>query len=210
MNHDSIVIKNLFHLNQEAISRLEQFVSLLKYWNQRVNLISRKDIDNIWLHHIAHSLAPIKFIDWENFSEIADLGTGGGFPGIPLAIAFPQKQFILIDAKRKKIQVLEKIVKSLELPNVRLIWSRAENLSITVDLVCVRAVSTPQTIMKWTKNWHGKNDSVHYLFYRGIETIEETQNMPLNCTHYDLTQYLPFDYFRGKIVSYCIRKKNGS
>ncbi len=210
MNDDSFIIKKFFSLSDEAINRLERFVYLLKDWNQRINLISRKDIDNIWLHHIAHSLAPIKFLNWENFSAIADLGTGGGFPGIPLAIAFPKKQFVLIDSKKKKIHVLEEIVKSLELSNVRLIWSRAENLSLTVDLVCVRAVSNPRTILKWTKNWHGKNDSLRYLFYRGVETIEDIQNIPLDCTHYDLTQYLPFDYFRGKIVSYCIHKRNGS
>ncbi|NPA34042.1 MAG: 16S rRNA (guanine(527)-N(7))-methyltransferase RsmG, partial [Chlorobi bacterium] len=207
---DSHIIKDLFNLDDEAIRRLEQFVALLKEWNQKVNLISRKDIDNIWVHHIAHSLAPIKFLDWTKFSDIADLGTGGGLPGIPLAIVFPQKKFILIDSRKKKIQVLEDIVKNLGLSNVRLVWSRAEDLSLTVDLVCVRAVSNPKNILKWTKNWQGKTDSLHYLFYRGIETIEETLNLPIECTHYDLSQYLPFDYFRGKIVSYCIRKKSGS
>ncbi len=210
MDSEKKMLQDTFNLNEETINRLEIFVNLLKEWNLRINLISRKDIDNIWPHHIAHSLAPIKFLDWSNFSDIADLGTGGGFPGIPLAIVFPQKHFVLVDSKKKKIQVLKDITQRLELTNVSLIWSRAEELSLTVDLVCARAVSNPRTILKWTKNWHGKKDQLHYLFYRGQETIEETRKLSLECTHYDLIKYMPFEYFRGKIVSYCIRKRSGS
>ncbi len=210
MESQWMLIKKHFALSDEQINKLQGFAHLLQEWNQRINLISRKDIENIWIHHIAHSLAPLKFIDFTGFKTIADLGTGGGFPGIPLAIIFPDRQFILIDSRNKKIKALEDIVQKLDLKNVNLIWSRAELLSLCVDLICVRAVANPRTILKWTKKWYSENNALHYLFYRGSETVNETQKLPLSCKHYDLFKYLPFDYFRGKIVSFCRRKKNGS
>lgn len=133
--------------------RFEALFELYKYWNSKINLISRKDIDNLYLHHLVHSLAIAKYITFAPGSEIMDLGTGGGLPGIPLAIYFPEVSFLLLDSIGKKVRAAEEIAKSIGLTNVTVAHSRAEDEKRRVHFVVSRAVMPlPDLVRVATKN----------------------------------------------------------
>lgn len=134
----------------------EQFTALpalYREWNKQINVVSRKDMDNLWVHHILHSLSIAKFIKFAPGSYILDLGTGGGFPGIPLAILFPDVSFHLVDGTRKKIKVTEDIANRLDLKNVEAEHIRAEMLKGRYDFIVSRAVAPLEKLLSWT---HGR------------------------------------------------------
>ena len=123
-----------------------------RFWNEKVNVISRQDIDNIYEHHILHSMAIAKFIDFLPGTSVMDLGTGGGFPGIPLAILFPEVHFHLVDSIDKKVKVVESIYKALGLRNVSVEHARAEDIREKFDFVVTRAVADMMILYDWTIN----------------------------------------------------------
>jgi len=140
-NIESII--NFFpDLSKEQIRQFEMLGPLYKDWNDKINVISRKDIDNLYTNHVLHSLAIARFINFAPGSRILDLGTGGGFPGIPLSIFFPQCNFTLIDGTRKKISVVQDIIKKLHLDNATALHHRAEEHNHKYDFVVVRAVAS--------------------------------------------------------------------
>ncbi|MCB0660178.1 MAG: 16S rRNA (guanine(527)-N(7))-methyltransferase RsmG, partial [Saprospiraceae bacterium] len=114
------ILKYFSHLDDKQRQQIELLMPLYQEWNSQINVISRKDIENLYLHHVLHSLAIAKFIDFVPNTHILDLGTGGGFPGIPLAILFPECQFLLVDSIRKKLKVVEHVIEALELQNVKI------------------------------------------------------------------------------------------
>jgi len=145
------IIKKYFpQLSPLQIQQFEQLQSLYRDWNQKINVISRKDIDNLYERHILHSLAIAKLYTFLPNAEVLDLGTGGGFPGIPLAILFPEAQFTLIDGTGKKIRVVEEVKTALGLTNVRAKQIRAEELKHHFDFVVSRAVTQLDQLINWS------------------------------------------------------------
>jgi 16S rRNA (guanine527-N7)-methyltransferase len=134
--------------------QLEQFAALdglYRDWNEKINVISRKDIDHLYEHHVLHSLAIAKFIQFKNATKIMDLGTGGGFPGIPLAIMFPECRFHLVDSIAKKLKVIDAVSEALELKNMFTFHSRVEQMPYQYDFIVTRAVAQLSDLLAWTK-----------------------------------------------------------
>ena len=146
-----IILDQFPDLNEKQIIQLSSLKNIYETWNSKINVISRKDIENIYIRHILHSLSIAKFIKFKRDATILDLGTGGGFPGIPLAIIFPDSNFILVDSIRKKIDVVDEVVKELELKNINSQWSRAEDLDYSYDFLVTRAVAKMPTLINWSK-----------------------------------------------------------
>ena len=146
-----IILDQFPDLNEKQITQLSSLKNIYETWNSKINVISRKDIENIYIRHILHSLSIAKFIKFKSNATILDLGTGGGFPGIPLAIIFPDSNFILVDSIRKKIAVVDEVVKELGLKNINSQWSRAEDLDYSYDFLVTRAVAKMPTLINWSK-----------------------------------------------------------
>ena len=147
------VIKKYFpQIDDNQIMKLSLFEKLIKDWNKKINLVSRKDVENFQLNHILHSLSISKLISFSPKTNILDLGTGGGLPGIPLAIIFPQAEFHLIDRKEKKIKVVNKIVKELKLTNVKADSSDLKYMNTKYDFILNRAVSSTENIIRICNN----------------------------------------------------------
>ena len=146
-----IILDQFQDLNEKQITQLSSLKNIYETWNSKINVISRKDIENIYIRHILHSLSIAKFIKFKRDATILDLGTGGGFPGIPLAIIFPDSNFILVDSIRKKIAVVDEVVKELGLKNINSQWSRAEDLDYSYDFLVTRAVAKMPTLINWSK-----------------------------------------------------------
>ena len=146
-----IILDQFPDLNEKQITQLSSLKNIYETWNSKINVISRKDIENIYIRHILHSLSIAKFIKFKRDATILDLGTGGGFPGIPLAIIFPDSNFILVDSIRKKIAVVDEVVKELGLKNINSQWSRVEDLDCNYDFLVTRAVAKMPTLINWSK-----------------------------------------------------------
>ena len=138
--------------NPKQKQQLESLYNLYKDWNSRINVISRKDIDYFYLHHVLHSLSIAKFIKFRAGSQIMDVGSGGGFPGVPLAIMFPQTEFVLVDSIGKKIKVVNEVAQALSLENVSAHHLRAERIQGRFDFVVTRAVTKMPGLVQWTQN----------------------------------------------------------
>ena len=154
-----IILNEFPDLNDFQIGQLSKLKGIYQYWNSKINVISRKDIENIYVRHILHSLVIAKFVKFRKGTTILDLGTGGGFPGIPLSIIFPDSNFILVDSIKKKLIVVEEVIKELELKNVKHKWSRAENLNFSYDFLVTRAVAKMPLLLKWSNGKFNKTSS---------------------------------------------------
>ena len=144
-----LIRKYFSNLNNNQLNKFESLFGLYSDWNSKINVISRKDLDNFYLRHVLHSMSIAKFHHFSSGTSIMDLGTGGGFPGIPLSILFPEVNFHLVDSISKKIKVVEDILKKLNLKNVEIYDDRAENIDINVNFVTCRAVAPMQTLVSW-------------------------------------------------------------
>jgi len=149
------------NLTPMQISQFKQIGRQYAFWNEKVNVISRQDIDNIYEHHVLHSLAIARFIQFEPGTKVMDLGTGGGFPGIPLAIMFPDVHFHLVDSIDKKVKVAESIYKALGLRNVSVEHTRAEDVKDKFDFIVTRAVADMMILYDWTINLIRRGSSVN-------------------------------------------------
>ena len=189
---------------------LKSLEGLYREWNAKINVISRKDIDNVYEHHVLHSLAIAKYLETvpgleERFAngDILDLGTGGGFPGIPLAILYPQARFTLCDSVNKKTIVAEAVSKALDLKNVQVVNARAESLGRNFDFVVSRAVASLTDFYPWVKGRF--NNSILYL--KGGDVNEEISQLmarhkirPGKVHTWPVSSWLHDEYYDGKLV----------
>ena len=200
-----IILKEFPDLNDIQIEQFSKLKNIYSEWNNKINIISRKDIDNIYERHILHSLVIAKFIKFNNRTTVLDLGTGGGFPGIPLSIIFPDVNFILVDSIRKKIVVVDKIINSLKLKNVKSEWSRAENLDYKYDFLVTRAVAKMSLLIEWSKGKFNKNSNNQIpngiIALKGGNVEEELKNIQQKKI-VDIKDIFDNHYFLDKKIIY--------
>lgn len=190
-------------LTEKQIQQFAQLENLYKEWNSRINVISRKDIDSLYVKHVLHSLGIAKIVQFKPGSAVMDVGTGGGFPGIPLAILFPEADFYLIDVIAKKIKVVNEVAAALELDNVIAEQMRAENVNKQFDFVISRAVTNMPDFVKWVKDkvkkkqQHELKNGILYL--KGGDLTEELKDFP-KAVEYNLSDFFEDDFFETKKV----------
>lgn len=197
------IVKAFPDLTSVQLEQFKKLEALYQEWNLKINVISRKDIDSLYTKHVLHSLGIAKIITFAPDSIILDVGTGGGFPGIPLAILFPNSQFHLIDVIAKKIKVVQAVADALELRNLTAAQLRAENFPTKVDFVVSRAVTNMPDFVGWIKNkikTINKN-SLHngILYLKGGDLSEELKDFP-KATLHNLDQFFKDDFFETKKV----------
>jgi len=198
-----VISQNFPELSEIQLKQFSKLEGLYIEWNAQINVISRKDIEALYVKHVLHSLGIAKVQPFLPGSKILDVGTGGGFPGIPLAIMFPETQFVLVDSIGKKIKVVEAVAEALGLQNVTAIHERAEKVQGEFDFIVSRAVTKMDDFVKWVrkkirrKNKHQIKNGVLYL--KGGDLSEELQNFP-SAKFYDLTDYFDDPFFETKKV----------
>ena len=192
-----IIHKYFPDLTEKQIQQFTDLQELYEHWNAQINVISRKNMDSLYTNHILHSLAIAKVIQFEKGTKILDIGTGGGFPGIPLAILFPEVEFLLVDSIGKKIKVVNEVSTEIGLKNVRTMHERAENIKETFDFVVSRAVTNMTDFKKWVK---GKFNKKHYnsinngiLYLKGGDLMEELRG--ISHTKYDISKFFTEEFF---------------
>ena len=209
MNWKSVLQED-FSLSDEQLARFEALDALYREWNTQINVISRKDIDALYEHHVLHSLAIARYLQtvpemWERFASasVLDLGTGGGFPGIPLAILFPSARFVLCDSVGKKTIVAQAVSSSLGLENVRVVNARAESLPESFDFVVSRAVASLPDFFPWVKGKYSQG----ILYLKGGDVDEEIalvmarHKLRRGSVHtWPISAWLHDPWFEGKLV----------
>lgn len=207
MNSGTQLIQSYFpDLTETQLSQFERLQEIYKDWNSKINVISRKDMEQFYVHHVLHSLGIVKVMPFEPGTKILDIGTGGGFPGIPLAIMFPDTHFHLVDSIGKKITVVKDVVKQLKLTNVEAQQARAEQLVRKYDFVISRAVTRMVNFYPWVKNKIRKEDINEYpngiLYLKGGEVDEEMEELGKSYVVYHLEDYFKEEFFETKKVIY--------
>ena len=197
------ILKQFPNLTDTQIQQFEKLQFLYEDWNAKINVISRKDIDELYTRHVLHSLGIAKVITFKSGTKILDVGTGGGFPGIPLAILFPEVNFYLIDIIAKKIRVVNEVASALGLQNLKAEQKRAEIVSQEYDFVVSRAVTNMSDFVSWIKGKIRKtsnNDLQNGVLYlKGGDLTEELKDFP-KATEYNLSDYFSDEFFETKKV----------
>ena len=200
-----IIQKYFKGLSKEQLIQFTKLEVLYKDWNSKINVISRKDIDELYLRHVLHSLSIAKLISFKDGTSILDVGTGGGFPGIPLAILFPNCKFHLVDSIQKKINVVNNVVKELDLKNVNTSSCRVEAISEKNDFVVSRAVTNMKDFVSWIKFKINKNSFNDFkngvLYLKGGDLKEELKSFK-NVKTFELSEFFNEDFFNEKKVVY--------
>ena len=201
--------KDLTAIQIEQFSKLQE---LYKDWNLKINVVSRKDIDELYLRHVLHSLAIAKVVQFKPGSKVLDVGTGGGFPGIPLAILFPETQFHLVDSIGKKIKVVNDVAEGLGLTNVKTTNGRVEEVKDTYDFIVSRAVAHMETFVRWTRGRIAKkqnHDLKNGILYLKGGDLSEELKLYTSATIYDLTDYFEEDFYETKKIVHLGMKFKG-
>lgn len=198
------ILKKYFpELSELQVSQFERLEELYKDWNSKINVISRKDIDELYLRHVLHSLGIAKVQNFSAGSKILDVGTGGGFPGIPLAILFPETEFHLVDSIGKKIKVVKGVSEALELKNLKADHIRAEEVKGEFDFIVSRAVTTMPDFVKWVRKKVAKNQKNELrngiLYLKGGDLTEEL-SVFTSASLYDLSDFFEEEFFETKKV----------
>jgi len=200
----SLILKYFPEITDEQKQQFEKLEQLYTEWNEKINVISRKDMDGLYEKHILHSLGITKVMPFADGTKVLDIGTGGGFPGIPLAILFPEVSFTLIDSIGKKIKVVEAVSEGLGLKNVTAVHGRAEKLKEKFHFVVSRAVTQMPEFLRWLKGkfekeqFNEKHNGVLYL--KGGDLAEELAG--LRCEIFQLKNYFEEEFFDTKKVVY--------
>jgi 16S rRNA (guanine527-N7)-methyltransferase len=201
-----LISKYFPDLSPEQIRQFSMLEALYADWNEKINVISRKDMEHLYERHILHSLAIAKVIQFKAGTEILDIGTGGGFPGIPLAIMFPDSNFYLVDSIGKKIKVVKAVAESIGLSNVKGEQIRAEEVDQQFDFIVSRAVTQTGPFLHWVKGKILKNSfhSIHngLLLLKGGDLKEELAEVKKHFRLYNLSDYFSEEFFETKKVLY--------
>ena len=198
-----LILKYFPDLTKQQIDQFEKLETLYQDWNLKINVVSRKDIDELYLRHVLHALGIAKVMRFKPGSSIMDVGTGGGFPGIPLAILHPECQFHLVDSIAKKIKVVDEVVTGAGLTNVKTSHFRVEDINETYDFIVSRAVAAMPTFVRWVKGkikrpeHHELKNGILYL--KGGDLSDELESYS-NATIYHLKSYYDEDFFDTKKV----------
>jgi 16S rRNA (guanine527-N7)-methyltransferase len=208
----SLLLKYFPDLDVNQLRQFEKISEVCKDWNQKINVVSRKDIDEIYIRHVLHSLGIAKIQAFLPGSKVLDVGTGGGFPGIPLAILFPETEFTLVDSIGKKIKVVDEVVEKLDLQNVKAINDRVENISGEFDFIVSRAVAVMPSFVHWVKgritkhSLHDRKNGILYL--KGGDLSEEIK--PYRTVEvFELSDIFEEEFFDTKKVVYLPMKYKG-
>jgi len=199
-----VIFKYFPTVTERQKDQFRQLYPLYKDWNEKINVISRKDVDNLYVNHVLHSLGIAKVISFKPGTAVLDVGTGGGFPGIPLAILFPETQFHLVDSIGKKITVVKNVAEALQLKNVKAEQIRAEQIKGKYDFIVSRAVTRMKEFYGWVHQ-KIKDKSVHemdngILYLKGGDLEEELAELKRLHQIIDLTQYFKEEFFETKKV----------
>ncbi len=211
---DSVKIIQFYfpNLDQNQIHQFEILKDLYLDWNSKINVISRKDTENFYVRHVLHSLSIAKFIDFKKNTKIMDVGTGGGFPGIPLAIYFKDSSFTLVDSIGKKIKVVDQIIVDLEIKNVNSKIERAENISEKFDFIVSRAVTQLEKFCPWIEQNIGKSNKNEIqngiIYLKGGDLKEEIQKITkkYNFKIEKIINYFEDSFFESKSILYLYKK----
>ena len=199
-----IIHKYFPDLTEKQIEQFTDLQQLYQHWNAQINVISRKNMNTLYTNHILHSLAIAKVIQFEKGTKILDIGTGGGFPGIPLAILFPEVEFLLVDSIGKKIIVVNEVSNAIGLSNVRTVHERAESINETFDFVVSRAVTNMTDFKKWVKgkfnNTHNNTLNNGILYLKGGDLSEELRG--ISHYKYEIADFFEEEFFETKKVIY--------
>ncbi|PKP51120.1 MAG: 16S rRNA (guanine(527)-N(7))-methyltransferase RsmG [Bacteroidetes bacterium HGW-Bacteroidetes-12] len=201
------LITNYFkNLSEEQVEQFTMLESLYKDWNAQINVISRKDIEELYLKHVLHSLAIAKVVDFKDGTKILDVGTGGGFPGIPLAILYPNCQFVLVDSIGKKIKVVNEIADRLGLSNIKAYHQRAEEVNGQFDFIVTRAVTSIAKFLPWVKGKllpNGEHELKNgILFLKGGDLAEEIAESNKKVEIFPISNFFDEEFFETKVVAY--------
>ncbi|MGB1309265.1 MAG: 16S rRNA (guanine(527)-N(7))-methyltransferase RsmG [Oceanihabitans sp.] len=207
-----LILKYFPELSSDQIEKLTKLEALYHDWNLKINVVSRKDIDELYLRHVLHALAIAKVIQFKPNTKIIDVGTGGGFPGIPLAILFPESSFHLVDSINKKLNVVREVVSGLEIKNVKVTHSRVEEIPGYYDFIVSRAVAAMPTFVHWVKGKVAKKQNHELkngiIYLKGGDLAEELQNYP-KARIYNISDYYDEAFFETKKVVHLPLKYKG-
>ena len=206
MSDISIILKYFPNISQTQQEQFSQLQPLYEEWNAQINVISIKDIDLLYERHVLHSLGIAKVMNFKPNTNVMDVGCGGGFPGIPLAILFPETNFFLVDSIGKKIKVVEEVAKALGLKNVRAEHIRAEEVNEKFEFVVSRAVTEFSTFYRWMQNKISKKQfnplPNGILYLKGGDLTEEFKDFKKRVVYHDLKEYFSEEFFETKKVVY--------
>lgn len=200
------ILKYFPNLSEEQIAQFAKLEELYKDWNAKINVISRKDIDELYVKHVLHSLAIAKVQEFKPGSALLDVGTGGGFPGIPLAILFPETKFYLIDVIAKKIKVVNEVAAGIGLKNLKAEQKRANTVNDKFDFIVSRAVTNMSDFVSWVKG-KTKKGNAHperangILYLKGGDLTDELNDFP-EAIQYNISDFFTEDFFETKKVVY--------
>jgi len=207
-----LILKYFPNLTEDQIDKFTKLSALYQDWNLKINVVSRKDIDELYLRHVLHSLAIAKVIQFKDGSKIMDVGTGGGFPGIPLAILFPECNFHLVDSIAKKLKVVNEVAQGLGLENVKTTHTRVEEIKDTYDFIVSRAVAAMPTFVHWVKGRIAKTQNHELkngiIYLKGGDLTEELKDYK-TATLYNLSDFYTEAFYDTKKIVHLPMKWRG-